>query len=92
VDTYLYDAEGRIKSEAQQVPELAPVVGLTTSFATGNRRQLAAAIGVTVGPGTSLIFTKPEMSPVMCSIKLEQVSDVLKRYSLVEGTTLTIGP
>jgi predicted Zn-dependent peptidase len=29
---------------------------------------------------------------LVASIKLEQVSDVLKKYSLGEGTTLTIGP
>jgi hypothetical protein len=46
-DSYQYDAEGRVTSETQQIPGLAPVVTLTDQYTSGDRTQLATTIGTT---------------------------------------------
>ena len=59
-------------------PASGPAGGCSASAATGS---IAASID----------RWKTDLD-LVASIRLDQVADVLKRYSLVEGTALTIGP
>ena len=70
-----------------QYPIHRKVAGLSdTAF-----RLHSAAIFWCVRNGTDG-FVPEEDLDLVASIRLDQIADVLRRYSLVEGTALTIGP